>query len=135
MKNLLVIFVLLMAAHISRGQEINDTVMLSGHVKVIYETKADKYPEPSFDFGKFMAKNIRYPDDARDNGVSGKVLVRITIDETGKVVNPEIVSSPDASLSEEVIRLAGIMPEWKPGTKDGKGISISLKLPVAFNLE
>jgi TonB family protein len=106
-----------------------------GTLKLTSSDKFDKRPEPSFDLIKFIGKKIRYPDEAREEGIQGKVYIQFTIDETGKVAKPTIVSSPHKSLSDETIRLIGLMPGWSPADLNGKPIPISLTMPLNFQLQ
>ena len=113
----------------------NDSVIVQGGVRAYKADKADKIPTPTFDLNSFLAKTIIYPDSARENNTEGRVLVSFVVDEDGNVVNPEIISSPDQSLSQEVLRVIGKMPKWNAGMKNGHTVKVYYKLPVVFKLE
>ncbi len=51
--------------------------------------KPDVAAEPAggvMEFRRFIAKNVIYPDEAKKNGVQGKVYIQFVIDEKGKVI-------------------------------------------------
>ena len=112
-----------------------DTIIQYGSMKLVCYDKFDKRPEPSFEVNRFIMKKLRYPDEAREGSIQGTVNIRFTIDETGKVTKPTIISSPHKSLSDEAIRLLGLMPSWTPATIDGKPVSVSLTMPLIFKFE
>ena len=82
----------------------------------------------------WIAGHLKYPAEAAEKGISGTVVCRFVVSKTGRVLQPEIIESPDRSLSEEVLRLFGLMPDWKPGSQDGVPVDVSLTLPVRFSL-
>lgn len=82
----------------------------------------------------WIAGHLKYPAEAAEKGISGTVVCRFVVSKTGRVLQPEIIESPDRSLSEEVLRLFGLMPNWKPGSQDGVPVDVSLTLPVRFSL-
>ena len=63
----------------------------------------------------FIQKNVRYPEEARKNGIQGRVIVSVVIDGNGRVVDPVIMRSRYPALDEEALRIVGLMPQWKPG--------------------
>ncbi len=133
MRKMVLILLLSIYSMAAFGQTA-DTLLYSG-LKLNCSIKFDKRPEPTADLDKFIWKNIMYPDEAREGSIQGKVYIQFTIDETGNVTKPVIVSSPHKSLSEEAIRLVGLMPAWSPAILNGTPIPVSLTMPLVFRLE
>jgi TonB family protein len=84
---------------------------------------------------EFLTSELRYPDEARENGTQGKVLVRFLIDSTGIVQSPQIMRSAGYALDQEVLRFTGKMPAWIPGALDGKRTAMYTYLPITFRLD
>ena len=82
----------------------------------------------------YLAKNIRYPQIARDNRIEGKVLVEFIIDKNGKVQFVNLLRGIGGGCDEEVIRVINQMPKWKAGIHHGKPVNVKLVLPVSFKL-
>jgi len=82
----------------------------------------------------YLAKNLKYPTEARKNGVVGTVYAQFIIDETGKVTHPQILRGIGGGLDEEVLRVLKNAPEWDPGKHNGEKVSVKLHLPVRFSL-
>ncbi|MDD3742950.1 MAG: M56 family metallopeptidase [Lentimicrobiaceae bacterium] len=81
---------------------------------------------------QFFRENLRYPNQARQNNIKGNVDYTITIDENGKVTHPEIQKGLGYGCDEEVLRVLSIMPDWKPGSRNGKPAAFKLPFTVAF---
>lgn len=83
---------------------------------------------------KFLAKNIVYPQKARNEGVAGRVVVQFVVHADGLPKNTRILESVHPLLDAEAIRLVSIMPRWEPAKVDGEIVKVSFTLPVRFGL-
>ena len=85
-----------------------------------------------------LAKNVRYPDRARDNGDEGECQVRITFDRTGTISNSELVRKTGSrDLDAEclaAVRRTGRFPPVAAGEAPGTPY-FAVVLPVSFTLE
>lgn len=121
-------------------EKIDETTVVGYHTPVageVYDV-VDKMPEfPGGMTGlmQYLSKNIRYPAEAQTKGVQGRVTVAVIINTEGKAVNASIVRSVDPSLDAEALRVASTMPDWVPGTKDGKPVNVKYTFPVTFRLQ
>jgi TonB family protein len=97
--------------------------------------------EPAFygngkdDLNKFLAKNIRYPVAARENGIQGRVELQFVIDENGTVRNLSILKSVDASLDMESVRVALLFEKFTPTKLNGKPIKVAVRMPVSYKIQ
>ena len=121
-------------------EKIDETTVVGYHTPVageVYDV-VDKMPEfPGGMTGlmQYLSKNIRYPAEAQTKGIQGRVTVAVIINTEGKAVNASIVRSVDPSLDAEALRVASTMPDWIPGTKDGKPVNVKYTFPVTFRLQ
>mgnify|MGYP002535576960 FL=1 len=121
-------------------EKIDETTVVGYHTPVageVYDV-VDKMPEfPGGMTGlmQYLSKNIRYPAEAQTKGIQGRVTVAVIINTEGKAVNASIVRSVDPILDAEALRVAGTMPDWVPGTKDGKPVNVKYTFPVTFRLQ
>jgi Ca-activated chloride channel homolog len=86
-------------------------------------------------FLEWVQKNIQYPKELVEICVSGKVYVRFTVNEKGKVVDIKILRSLDPLLDQEVIRVLKTSPLWTPAKQSGRAVKQQFTLPVSFKLE
>jgi protein TonB len=95
---------------------------------------------PSFPGGEekmleYVAKNIKYPPVARENGITGRVYVNFYIDKDGKVQNAKVVRGIGGGCDEEALRVVRSMPQWKPGKQNGRAVNVNYNLPINFTLK
>jgi protein TonB len=75
-----------------------------------------------------------YPTDAKNSGENGEVVVTFVVDESGRVLNPRVVSSSDPIFEQPTIRAIG---QWRfaPGTLHGVRVRFRMSVPVSFHLD
>jgi len=87
---------------------------------------------------KYLAKNIRYPDIAKDATTQGTIYITFVVDENGRITEPKLlrgISGPGAKdCAQEAIRVVSGMPSWTPGKQNGKSVKVQYNLPVKFTL-
>jgi len=84
---------------------------------------------------EFLMKNIQYPEQAKKEGITGKVFVQFIIDETGKVTDPTVLKSANPLLDAEAIRVVSAMPDWTPGKQKGEAVKVAFTVPIMFALK
>ena len=85
-------------------------------------------------FMKYLAKEIKYPRQARTMGIEGKVFVEFVIDETGKIVDVHTIKGIGAGCDEEAERVLRNAPAWSPGKQRGVPVKVKKILPIIFQL-
>ena len=100
---------------------------------------------------QFLAKNIRYPQAALENGVQGRVIMQFIVNTDGSCSDFKIIRNTAAASSEkpigaakltkararlekEALRVLRAMPYWKPAKHQGKAVPMQYTLPVVFRL-
>jgi TonB family protein len=81
-----------------------------------------------------LGRNIVYPDEARQKGIEGKVLLELVIGSNGSVQSVKVLSSPSTLLTaaaETAVRKTAFVPAMK----DGKKVEATVVLPVMFRLD
>lgn len=83
---------------------------------------------------KFLVNNVKYPENAREKGIQGKVFVSFVVEKTGKVTKAELVKSANPELDAEALRVVSMMPDWTPGKQGGEVVNVQLTVPISFKL-
>jgi TonB family protein len=83
---------------------------------------------------KHIGKNFRYPDEAQEKGIQGRVNVMFTIGEDGSIGNVRM-RGPDRLLEVEVARIISLLPQMTPGEQKGKKARVPFSIPITFKLE
>ena len=84
---------------------------------------------------EFISKNVNYPVKEKENGITGRVVVRFAVIQDGSINNIEILTKTPEGFNQEVIRVIKLMPKWKPGMQDGRVVPVYFTLPVVFQLD
>lgn len=84
---------------------------------------------------EFIVNNLKYPVEAEENGIQGRVTLSFIVDTDGSITDVEVVRGIDPSLDAEAIRIIKSMPKWKPGMQRGKAVRVKYTVPVNFRLQ
>lgn len=95
--------------------------------------------QPSFPGGreelfKYLAYNVKYPIDAAEKKIEGRVLVTFVVEHDGSISNVNVANSVYPSLDKESIRVVSGMPKWIPGKANGKTVRVKYTIPITFRL-
>lgn len=93
-----------------------------------------KYPGKEEGLRSFLAQNIQYPPEAKEQGISGKVYVKFVVNEQGETENVSVARSAHPLLDAEAVRVVKLL-EWKPGKKRGKKVKVWYTVPINFALQ
>jgi len=86
-------------------------------------------------FREWIAQNLRYPEIAAENGISGRVYVQFAVNSKGEVVDAVVVRGVDPALDKEAIRVIMSSPKWEPGKQRGKPVKVQFTFPINFVLQ
>lgn len=84
---------------------------------------------------QFLAKSIKYPVIAQENGIQGRVTCSFVVGKDGVIRDIEVIRGVDPSLDLEAARVISMMPKWKPGMQKGKEVNVKYTVPVTFRLQ
>lgn len=93
-----------------------------------------KFPGGMAGLLHYLRENTKYPTNAIENDVQGKVYVRFVITEKGKVEDAHIIRSVYPVLDKEALRVINNLPTWKPGEQAGKPVRVWFTIPIVFVL-
>ncbi|MBR1577691.1 MAG: TonB family protein [Bacteroidales bacterium] len=85
-------------------------------------------------FSKWVASHLEYPEIAKENGVSGRVMVQFTVNPNGTVSDVKVLRGVDPSLDKEAVRVIQSSPKWTPGKQRDRAVKVTYQFPVIFQL-
>ncbi len=106
---------------------------------IVYERKqTEKYPSPMFkeknmNFAKFIAKELKYPDEAFKGNVEGTVKLRFVVEPSGRISNIEVINAVGGGCTGEAIRVIKKL-KWHPGIKDNLAVRTIMPLDLHFDI-
>ncbi|MBI1289389.1 MAG: TonB family protein [Flavobacteriales bacterium] len=91
------------------------------------------YPGGDAALLQFISENTVYPEEAKSKGISGTPYVSYVVDQTGSVINPQVVrSSGNQALDQEALRVISLIKGFTPGRQRGQPVAVQFTMPVRF---
>lgn len=113
---------------------VQDSIDIS---KVVFEV-VEVMPEFPGGIGalmKYLGENIKYPVEAKEKKIQGRVNVAFIVNQDGSISDTKIIRGASPLLDAEALRVIGSMPKWKPGMQKGKAVRVQYTVPVVFSLK
>ncbi len=119
-------------ASISGTGTVNNSTLISVSSAVV--DKQPLFPGGMDGFYKFLSRNMRFPDEAKREGVSAKLFVSFVINKEGNLVEIEFIKKAGYGMEESVMAVLEKSPKWIPGQVGNEQVNTKMILPVNFNL-
>jgi protein TonB len=94
-----------------------------------------EFPGGEEELFRYLSKNINYPTMARENGITGRVVVTFVVGSDGDINNIQVIRPIGGGCDEEAVRVVKKMPRWKAGKQNGKSVNVQFNLPINFELK
>ena len=130
------------------GDKGKNGVILITTKKKNAETQADKEPEPfvvveempMFPGGdgallKFISDNAKYPEDAKAQNITGRVIIRFCVDTKGDATQISVLRGVHPLLDAEAYRVVSLLKGFEPGRQGGKAVPVWYMVPVSFGID
>jgi TonB family protein len=91
------------------------------------------FEEKSMSLEKFIANNIRYPEMAYRQNISGKVGLRFVVEPQGRVSNIQVLEAVGGGCTQEAIRLLQLV-KWMPGIRTQVAVRTFMNMDIEFKL-
>jgi len=103
--------------------------------KVYSRIGLESMPEPiggDKAWSKFLSRNLRFPPEAQDMKVSGRVIVGFIIEKDGTLSNITVERPAGNGFDEEALRVLKLAKAWKPGIQNGQPVRVKFEIPISF---
>ena len=138
------------------AQEVLDTTSVNAKLLTAEGNKMPKYKSGIASVMQYLSNNVKYPKEAEQNGVEGRVVISFLVNKDGVVCNVRPVNinlkffdlqkmSEKTGKSEQALRnhysrlfatesarVIGAMPKWKPAVFEGEKVGAYCSVPVTF---
>lgn len=84
---------------------------------------------------KYVSKEFKFPEMARQMGIQGRVYVNFVIEKNGTISNVDVVRGVDPLLDDEAVRVVNELPKMTPAKQRGKPVRMSFTLPINARLQ
>ena len=83
----------------------------------------------------YISNNVRYPAEALDAGIEGRVTTMFIVERDGTLSNIQVLRGVEPSLDAEALRVIRSMPTWAPGRQGDKAVRTRYTVPVNFTIQ
>ncbi|RYG05239.1 MAG: energy transducer TonB [Chitinophagaceae bacterium] len=94
-----------------------------------------EYPGGLAAWSRFLNKTLanNYPQEAIDQEISGKVVVKFIVDVEGNISNVEAISGPSV-LHETAVKAIKKSGKWIPAQQNGRKVKAFRSQPIIFSI-
>ncbi len=85
-------------------------------------------------FKQYLEQNLRYPEQALNNKIEGKVTVQFTLESNGAITDFRVIKGLGYGCEDEVIRLIKSGPKWTPTKRNNEPVRDRVKVRMRFSL-
>lgn len=96
-----------------------------------------KFPGGNIELMNFINANLIFPQELTQEKKYGqaRVIVEITIDKKGNIVQSKILRGVHPLLDKEALRVVQLMPKWKPGLINDQPVISRYTFPCIFKIQ
>ena len=116
--------------YVPATQAMNKEMNVSYKIEVMPE-----FPGGEQKRAMFIGKNIVYPQEAKETGISGTSYVSFVVEKDGSVTDVELLRDfkKCPSCDKEAMNVARKMPKWSPGIQFGRVVRVQYNMPIKFS--
>ncbi|RVU02961.1 energy transducer TonB [Mucilaginibacter limnophilus] len=83
---------------------------------------------------KFLQRNLRFPSEAQEQGVNGRVFISFIIEKDGKLSDITVLRGGEHGFGEEALRVLKKAAAWTPGIQNGRPVRVKYVIPINFQM-
>ena len=122
-------------AELPKTADNTETVIPADPEPLIVVQEKPEFPGGDIALLKYVSERLKYPPEASNNNIQGKVQLKFVVKSDGSVDRIQILRGVDPSIDSEAVRVVKTLPRFKPGRQGGVAVPVWFSLPVTFRLE
>jgi TonB family protein len=120
------------------GSDSGTATVTKSNDEKIYDfvsvTKPPVFPGGMEKFYKYLSDNVKYPKEAQENNIQGKVFLSFIVETDGRLNEIKVERKLGSGTDEEALRLLRNSPKWIPGYSEDEPVRVKYNLPINFTL-
>ena len=97
-----------------------------------YVEEKPRFPGGDCKLVSYINEHRRYPAEAYQAGVEGRVLCSFVVNTDGNISNVAVLRGVEKTLNKEAVRILSRMPNWTPGKLQGQNVPVRVVWAVPF---
>jgi len=102
------------------------------HFRVVEDLP--QYPGGPVEFLKWLTANLKYPPEAQQKKVEGRVVAQFIVNTDGSISDLKLTKTLHPQCDAEALRVLRTMPRWTPGIQNDKPCRTRVCIPIVFKL-
>lgn len=96
-----------------------------------------EFPGGAQAMSNYIAKNLKYPADAKQQGKDGFVMIQFVVEKDGSRSDVKVMHNGKLpSMDKEALRVVNSMPKFSPGRNEkNQPVRVKFTVPVQFKLK
>lgn len=112
-------------------ETIANKIVQNGEIFVVVEETA-KPKDGIENFYSFILSNMKYPSEAKENGIEGKVFVEFVVEKDGSLSNMKVLKGIGHGCDDEAMRVLAMSPPWEPARQRSLPVRQKMVMPIIF---
>ena len=83
---------------------------------------------------RYIQNQLKYPTNARNKGIEGRVFISFIVTKEGYIVDPAIVKGVEPEIDKAALDVVSSFPKWIPGRQHGEAVDVKFVLPINFKI-
>ncbi len=113
---------------------LSDKAKMDGDIFTVVERQPESQGGIN-GFRSYIANEIKYPLEARQAGIEGRVDVQFVVEKDGSLSEVKAIKGIGAGCDEEAVRVLANAPRFTPGSQNGKPVRVRMVVPITFKLD
>jgi TonB family protein len=105
-----------------------------GEAPFVVVEQMPEYPGGDGALLKFIAENTQYPEAARAEKITGRVIVRFVVSKEGYAEGASVLKGVHPLLDAEALRVVNMLSGFRPGYQGGQPVNVWYMVPITFAL-
>jgi len=93
-----------------------------------------EFPGGMKGWGEYLQSALKYPDEARKNKITGRVILSFVVLKNGSITDIKVLRGIGGGADEEAVRVVKESPKWKPGILKGEPVNVAYTMPIFFQV-
>lgn len=112
----------------------NDAETKTGNRELLAMEDWAQYPGGLEALYKYVMTEVRYPKEARTNGVEGRIFVQFVVEKDGSLSDVQTVKGIGGGCDEEGERVLKNAPSFRPASQRGRPVKVRMVMPITFKV-
>ncbi|MFO7722624.1 MAG: energy transducer TonB [Bacteroidales bacterium] len=107
----------------------------SDELKYVFIEEPAEFPGGIRELYKYLDKNLKYPEKAREADIAGIVYIEFIVEKDGSITNVKPKKGAHPLLDSAAVEVVRNMPAWIPAEQKGKKVRSMFIIPIQFQLD